>query len=186
MYLLSLAVTFSQKPYQVTAAKLHWMKKIRHDKSLEAYQAAYAKYQKDRTELLDWVAEQDREKDKATMQTISKLPTEHWPSTIKHKGQRLHFQKNQSSLTSTSQADNKRMASYYSSVRARLRLRMQPFAFFKILYIYTIMFQIMLEELCNVLTSAAVRYCVFAAANGFIQINTYTHGFQTIKDLLQP
>ena len=39
--------------------------KIRHDKALEAYQAAYAKYQKDRTELLDWVAEQDREKDKA-------------------------------------------------------------------------------------------------------------------------
>ena len=39
--------------------------KIRHDKVLEAYQAAYAKYQKDRTELLDWIAEQDREKDKA-------------------------------------------------------------------------------------------------------------------------
>ena len=39
--------------------------KIRHDKALEAYQAAYAKYQKDRTELLDWVAEQDREKNKA-------------------------------------------------------------------------------------------------------------------------
>ena len=32
--------------------------KIRHDKALEAYQAAYAKWQKDRTE-------QDREKDKA-------------------------------------------------------------------------------------------------------------------------
>ena len=39
--------------------------KIRHDKALDAYQAAYAKYQKDRTELLDWVAKQDREKDKA-------------------------------------------------------------------------------------------------------------------------
>ena len=39
--------------------------KIRHDKALEAYQAAYAKYQKDRTELLDWIAEQDREKNKA-------------------------------------------------------------------------------------------------------------------------
>ena len=38
--------------------------KIRHDKALEAYQAAYAKYQKDRTELLDWIAEQDREKNK--------------------------------------------------------------------------------------------------------------------------
>ena len=39
--------------------------KIKHDKALEAYQAAYAKYQKDRTLLLDWVAAQDRKKDKA-------------------------------------------------------------------------------------------------------------------------
>ena len=39
--------------------------KIRHDKALEKYQAAYAKYQKDRTELLHWVAERDREKNKA-------------------------------------------------------------------------------------------------------------------------
>ena len=39
--------------------------KIRHDKVLEAYQAAYAKYQKDRTELLDWVAAQDRLQNKA-------------------------------------------------------------------------------------------------------------------------
>ena len=39
--------------------------KIRHDKALEAYQAAYAKYQKNRTELLDWVAAQDRLKNKA-------------------------------------------------------------------------------------------------------------------------
>ena len=39
--------------------------KIRHDKALEKYQAAHEKWQKDRTELLDWVAEQDRAKDKA-------------------------------------------------------------------------------------------------------------------------
>ena len=39
--------------------------KIRHDKALETYQAACAKYQKDRTELLDWIAEQDRVKNKA-------------------------------------------------------------------------------------------------------------------------
>ena len=31
--------------------------KIRHDKALEKYQAAYEKWQKDRTELLDWIAE---------------------------------------------------------------------------------------------------------------------------------
>ena len=39
--------------------------KIRHDKALEAYQAANAKYQKDRTELLDWIATNDRVKDQA-------------------------------------------------------------------------------------------------------------------------
>ena len=36
-----------------------------HDKALEACQAAYAKYQKDRTERLDCVAAQDRLKNKA-------------------------------------------------------------------------------------------------------------------------
>ena len=39
--------------------------KIRHDKALEAYQAASAKYQKDRTKLLDWIANNDRVKDQA-------------------------------------------------------------------------------------------------------------------------
>ena len=39
--------------------------KKRHDKALAKYQKDYAQYQKDRTELLDWIAEQDREKDKA-------------------------------------------------------------------------------------------------------------------------
>ena len=39
--------------------------KVRHDKVVEAYQAAYAKYQKDRTKLLDWIATNDRMKDQA-------------------------------------------------------------------------------------------------------------------------
>lgn len=30
--------------------------RVRHDKALEAYQAAYAKYTRDRTKLLDWIA----------------------------------------------------------------------------------------------------------------------------------
>ena len=29
--------------------------KLRHDKAFEAYQAAYAKYSRDRTKLLDWI-----------------------------------------------------------------------------------------------------------------------------------
>ena len=39
--------------------------KKRHDQALEKYQRDYAQYQKDRTQLLDLVAEQDREKNKA-------------------------------------------------------------------------------------------------------------------------
>ena len=30
--------------------------KVRHDKTLEAYQAAYVKYSRDHTKLLDWIA----------------------------------------------------------------------------------------------------------------------------------
>ena len=62
---LSLAATILQNICQVTVAKLHWMKKIRHKKALEKYQATYEKWQKDRTELLVWIAEQDRAKDMA-------------------------------------------------------------------------------------------------------------------------
>ena len=39
--------------------------KGRHDKAFEAYQAAYAKYEKDRTHLLDWIATNDRIKNQA-------------------------------------------------------------------------------------------------------------------------
>ena len=102
------------------SSKAAMYEKIRHDKALEAYQAAYAKFQKDRTELLDWVAEQDHEKYKAIH--IFKIPTEHWPSTIKHTEQRWPFLKNPSSLTSTSLVHSKRMVNYCSSVRARLHL----------------------------------------------------------------
>ena len=40
--------------------------KIRHDKALEAYQAAYAKYKKQRTKLLDWIETQHEIKEQAT------------------------------------------------------------------------------------------------------------------------
>ena len=60
--------------------------KKRHDLALKKYQKDYAKYQKDRAQLLDWIAEQDREKIK--LYTIFKILTEHWPSTIKHTEQK--------------------------------------------------------------------------------------------------
>jgi len=39
--------------------------KKRHDKALEVYQAAYAKYEQDRTQLLDWIATSAQEKEQA-------------------------------------------------------------------------------------------------------------------------
>ena len=60
--------------------------KIRHDKALEAYQKAYEKWQKDRTELLDWM--QYKIVKKIKQDTIFKILTKHWPSTIKHTEQR--------------------------------------------------------------------------------------------------
>ena len=57
-----------------------------HDLALEKYQRDYAQYQKDPTQLLDWIAKQDREKIKPF--TIFKIPTKNWPSTTKHTEQR--------------------------------------------------------------------------------------------------
>ena len=37
----------------------------RHDRALEAYQAAYAKYMRDRTELLDWIITNEKMKEQA-------------------------------------------------------------------------------------------------------------------------
>ena len=37
--------------------------KVRSEKVLEAYQAAYTRYQKDRPKLLDWIATNDRIED---------------------------------------------------------------------------------------------------------------------------
>jgi len=42
--------------YLAEATKAALEEKKRHDKALEAYQAAYAKYTRDRTKLLDWIA----------------------------------------------------------------------------------------------------------------------------------
>ena len=39
--------------------------KVRHDKALEAYQAAHAKYKKDQTKLLNWIATNDPMKGQA-------------------------------------------------------------------------------------------------------------------------
>ena len=39
--------------------------KVKHDKALEAHQAAYAKYEKDQTTLIDWIATNEQIKEEA-------------------------------------------------------------------------------------------------------------------------
>ena len=74
--------------------------KIRHDKALEAYQAAYAKYQKDRTKLLDWIESQHEIKEQAKQNFITR-PTNRTNS---------RFLKSQRFLTFTSPASSKSKA----------------------------------------------------------------------------
>ena len=101
--------------------------KKRHDLALEKYQRDYAQYQKDRTQLLDWVAKQDREKNQAfhdfkdTDQALALYNQTH---------------KNPSSLTTTNPARNKRIANCCSLAQAHLPLAMRPFASCKPYNIY--------------------------------------------------
>ena len=50
----------------------------RHDRALEAYQAAYAKYMRDRTKLLDWIATNEKMKEQAKQN----FPTPTTPSSF--------------------------------------------------------------------------------------------------------
>ena len=62
---LSSAATISHKALSGDSGQAALDEKKQHDLALEKYQRDYAQYQKDRTQFLDWVAEQDREKNQA-------------------------------------------------------------------------------------------------------------------------
>ena len=100
--------------------------KKRHDLALEKYQRDYAQYQKDHTQLLDWVAEQDREKIKPSM--ISKIPTQPWLCTTKLIERRWLCHRSPNSLTTTSPVLSRRMAKCCSLAPAPSPLDMLPFA----------------------------------------------------------
>ena len=55
MPLLSLAATISQITFSGDNGKASLDEKKRHDKALEAYEAAQARYAQERTKLLDWI-----------------------------------------------------------------------------------------------------------------------------------
>ena len=100
--------------------------KKRHDLALGKYQRDYAQHQKDRTQLLDWVAEKTGKRTKPS--TISKTQTLPWLCTTKLTEQRWQCHRSPSCLTTTSPARSGRMASCCLSALAPSPLDMQPFA----------------------------------------------------------
>ena len=83
--------------------------KTRHDKALEAYQAAMAKYTRERTQLLDWI-ETNREIKAQANQNSTTRPT---PNTNCRCPQRRNSQ------TCISQVGCKNRASFFLSAAAR-------------------------------------------------------------------
>ena len=73
--------------------------RVRHDKALKAYQAAYARYLCDRTKLLDWIQANAQIKAEAKQNFTNS-------STLMSE---LRFPKNTSSLISMRQASSKKM-----------------------------------------------------------------------------
>ena len=102
--------------------------KKRHDLALEKYQRDYAQYQKDRTQLLDWVAQQKRTKKRTKPSTTFKTQTQPWRFITKLTRQRFRCPWSPSSRTTTSPAHSRRMASCSSSAPAPWPLVMPLFA----------------------------------------------------------
>ena len=104
-----------------------------HDKALEAYQAAYAKYQKDRTKLLVWIATNDRIKD----QVKQNFTNTDYTFILSNQAHQTSKSQCLSSLRSINPASSKNKANSCLSVLAPLHLGTLPFASFKKkLYLY--------------------------------------------------
>lgn len=103
---------------------------VRHDKALEAYQAAYAKYEKERTKLFDWIETQHdiKERPSKTLRiptTLSRFITRSTNMT------NSPCRVNQSFLAFTSPTGDKNKVSYFLLAPALLLLDMPPFDFYK-------------------------------------------------------
>ena len=81
--------------------------KIRHDKALEAYQAAYAKYQKERTKLLDWIETQHEIKEQAKQTLLIQITLSNFITRPTNRTNSRCL-KSQSFLTFTNPASSKR------------------------------------------------------------------------------
>ena len=93
--------------------------KKRHDKALEAYQAAYNKYSRERTQLLDWIETKAQIKAQAK-QNFTNTDYAFKLYNQPHPASRLFQRKSQSSLISISRVSSRKKASSFSWVRGPL------------------------------------------------------------------
>ena len=114
--------------------------KTRHDKALEQYQAAYAKYQKDRTKPLDWIATNDRMKHQASQNFQSTDIALALYNQMHQSHEQIKDYKEPSSRTSTSPARNNRLANSCSLAEACWRWGIWPFAFCEDLRVHTLVY----------------------------------------------
>ena len=105
--------------------------KVRHDKALELYQEAYAKYQKDPTKLLDWIAANERIKEQAK-QNFTDTDYAFKLYNHVHPDKKYCLRASQSFLISIRQASSKNKASYCLWALAPLRSVTLPFIFFEL------------------------------------------------------
>ena len=106
--------------------------KTRHDKALEAYQSAMAKYLRERTQILDWTT--PTKKSKSTPTKTSRTPIMLSSCTTKTTPTRdLLCQRSRISRTCISPVSCRNRASFFLSAVARSRLVTRLFVFFELL-----------------------------------------------------
>ena len=110
--------------------------KVRHDKALEAYQAAYTKYQKDHTKLLDWIATNDQIKDQAKQNfTYTDYAFKLYNQAHQHEQISMPKEPVFSDFYQPSKQQKKKANSCLLA-QAPLPLGTQPFDFFEFFYSY--------------------------------------------------
>ena len=107
--------------------------KLRHDKALEAYQAAYAKYSRDRTKLLDWIATNTQIKAEAK-QNFTNTDYAFKLYNQAHPDKQMIPPKSPSSQISINQASSKKMVNSCSWVPGLLLWATLPSGSFKLFY----------------------------------------------------
>ena len=103
----------------------------RHDRALEAYQAAYAKYTRDRTKLLDWIAKNAQEKAQAK-QNFTNADYAFKLYNQAHPDARMTPPKESKFSDFYQPSEQQKMESYCSWVPARPPWATQPSGSFKV------------------------------------------------------